>query len=77
MDAPPNAATGLAEVVDEGIKDATDNLATKQDLELLRLQVLSAFHEEMTRQLRWLLAAGVTIGGAIIALLIALIARGG
>ena len=70
MNAPSTAATELAEIVDEGITTATDGLATKRDVE-------HAISKEVNRLLRWLVATGVTIGGAIIALLVALILRGG
>jgi hypothetical protein len=70
MNAPSEAATEVAEVIDEGIQQSTDGLATRQDVE-------HAITREVNRLLRWLMAAGITIGGAIIALLIALIVRGG
>ncbi len=73
MDAPSEAATELAEVVDEGIEQSKNDLATKHDLDLLRLEIIRQFNNH----LRWLLAAGISIGGAIIGLLIALIIRGG
>lgn len=73
MDAPSEAATELAEVVDEGIEQSKDGLATKHDIDLLRLEIIGQFNSH----LRWLLAAGISIGGAIIGLLIALIIRGG
>ncbi|MCY3923009.1 MAG: hypothetical protein OXG27_11520 [Chloroflexi bacterium] len=80
MGAPSEAATELADVVGLGIDEATEGLATKQDLQAglweLRLELLHAFKDEMNRLLRWMMAAGITIGGAIIALLIALIVRG-
>lgn len=69
MDAPSDAATEVDEVIDDGIKGSTDGLATKKDVE-------HAITKEVNRLLRWLMAAGITIGGAIIALLIALIVRG-
>ncbi len=69
MDAPSGAATEVAEVIDEGIKGSTDGLATKLDVE-------HAITSEVNRLLRWLMTAGITIGGAIIALLIAIIVRG-
>ena len=70
MDAPSEAATEVAEVIDEGIQQSTDGLATKRDVE-------HAITKEVNRLLRWLMAAGITLGGAIIALLITLIVRGG
>ena len=69
MDAPSETATELAEVVDDGIKRATNDLATKRDVE-------HAIANEVNRLLRWMVAIGATIGGTIIALLIALIVRG-
>ena len=81
MDAPSPAATELAEVVDEGIADATDDLATKRDMttaiDQLRIEMQLMFHEEINRQLKWMIGAGITIGGAIIGLLVALVMRGG
>ena len=72
MDAPSEAATELAEVVDEGIEESKRELATKHDLNLLQPEIIRQFNSH----LRWLLTAGVTIGGAIIGLLVALIIRG-
>ena len=77
MDVLSETATELADVVDEGIVDSTRDLATRHDLDVLRLDLLHAFKDEMNRLLRWLMVAGISIGGAIIALLIALIIRGG
>ena len=70
MNAPTGAATEIAEVIDEGIKEPTDGLATKLDVE-------HAITREVNRLLRWLMAAGITLGGATIALLMTLIVRGG
>ncbi len=69
MDAPSATATELAEVVDDGIERATNDLATRRDVE-------HAITNEVNRLLRWMVAIGATIGGTIIALLIALIAQG-
>ena len=73
MGAPSAAASELADAIDSGFSD----VATKQDLLVLRLELQNAFKDEMNRLLRWLIAGAFTIGGAIIALLIALIVRGG
>ena len=59
MDAPPDAATELTEVVDEGIKSSTDDLATKQDLdsglERLRLELLAEIQSRFNSHLRWIM----------------------
>ena len=73
MGAPSEAAADLAAAIDDGFSD----VATKQDVLVLRLELQNAFKDEMNRLLRWLIAGGFTIGGVIIALLIALIVRGG
>ena len=70
MDAPSPAATELAEVVDEGIRSSTSDHATKQDVE-------HAIDMAINRLLKWMVGAGVIIGGAIIGLLVALVMRGG
>ena len=70
MDAPSPAATELAEVVDEGIRSSTSDHATKQDVE-------HAIDMAINRLLKWMVGAGVIIGGAIIGLLVALFIRGG
>ena len=70
MDAPSPAATELAEVADEGIRSSTSDHATKQDVE-------HAIDMAINRLLKWMIGAGITIGGAIIGLLVALVMRGG
>ena len=56
-------------MINEGIQQSTDGLAIKQDVE-------HAITKEVNRLLRWLMTAAITLGGAIVALLIALIVRG-
>ena len=76
-DTPSQVATELAEVIDEGIEDARGDLATRQDLEILRLDLMHTIKDEISRLPRWSMVTGISLGGAIIALLIALIVRGG
>ena len=73
MDAPSEAATELAELVDEGIEESKDGLATKQDLDLLRLEIAKHFNS----QLRWMIAMWGSVIVALIALIIATILNGG
>ena len=82
MDAPSVAATELAETVDEGITDATDNLATQRDIALAEARLRediaklnAGMHEEINRLLRWLIGLGVVLGAGLIGLIAALIAK--
>ena len=77
MDAPSPAASELAEVVDEGIASSTSDQATKQDVRSAVLEMQVMFHEEVNRLLKWVVGAGLTVGAAIIGLLVALVMRGG
>ena len=83
MGAPSRSATELAELVDEGIEASTDTLVTehafREEMSSFRVEMASFRAEmmaEINRLLKWLMVAGVTIGGSIIALLIALLVRG-
>lgn len=72
LDAPSSAAEKLADLVDE----TTDDLVKRQDLgeteERLRNEIAqfrAEYLAEMNRHLRWLLTAGIALGGAMIGLL--------
>ena len=71
----------IAERLTDVVTEATEGIVTNQhlsrELELVELRIIAEFRGEITRLLKWLLAGALTIGGAIIGLLIALIARGG
>ena len=69
--------------MDEGIEASTDTLVTehafREEMASFRAEIASFRAEmmaEINRLLKWLMVAGVTIGGSIIALLIALLVRG-
>lgn len=76
MDAPSDAATELAEVVDESMSD----LVTKQDLkvglEQLRLEVLAEMQSRFNSHLRWVMTMWGSAIAAIVALAVAIIVRG-
>ncbi len=76
-----NVRSETAEQLTDVVAEATDGNVTNQhlsrELELLELRVVAELRGEISRLLKWLLAAALTIGGAVIGLLIALIARGG
>ena len=72
MGAPSEAATELAEVVDE----ATDGLATKSDLEQLRLELIAEVQSRFNSHLRWIMVMWGSTIAAIVALAVAVILRG-
>ncbi len=76
MDAPSDAATELAEVVDEGIEDGREELGTKRDLEILRLRLSTEIQTRFNSQLRWIMVMWGSTLAAIVALAAAVIARG-
>lgn len=71
MDAPSSSAEKLADLVDE----STDDLVTKHDLALAQAEILTSFHEEMNRMLKWMIGLGLIVGGGLIGLLAALVAK--
>ena len=76
MDAPSTAATELAELVDEAVGDGKDDLASKADLERLRLELLAEIQSRFNSHLRWVLVMWGSTIAAIVALAAAIIARG-
>jgi hypothetical protein len=80
MDAPSDAATELAEVVDEGIGDSTNALVTQQDfnfgLEVLRRELLNEIQGRFNSHLRMMIFMWASTMAAIIALAAAIIAGG-
>ena len=72
MGAPSEAATELAEVVDE----AADGLATKSDLEQLRLELIAEMQSRFNSHLRWIMVMWGSTIAAIVALAVAVILRG-
>ena len=76
MEAPSAAATELAELVDEAVGDGKDNLATKPDLDRLRLELLAEMQSRFNSHLRWVMAMWGSTIAAIIALAVAIILRG-
>lgn len=75
MDASSEAAEQLAELVDDGIQGATTDLLTKQDLQVAVHQLTTDFRTEILRLLKWLTGLGFVIGGGLIGLLAALVAK--
>ncbi len=76
MDAPSDSAATLAEVVDDGITEGVSNLATKKDLEVLRLTFLAEMQSRFNSHLRWVIAMWGSAIAAIVALAVAIILRG-
>ncbi len=76
MDAPSEAATELAKVVDEGITESTSKLATKTDLEVLRIEMLAEMQAKFNSHLRWIMVMWGSTIAAIVALAVAVILRG-
>ena len=75
LDAPSATATKLADLVDEG----TDDLVTKQDLQdqmtLTEARLRADFRAEINRLLKWMVGIGVIVGGGLIGVLAALVAK--
>ena len=75
LDAPSATATKLAELVDE----STDDLVTKQDLQdqmtLTEARLRADFRAEINRLLKWMVGIGVIVGGGLIGVLAALVAK--
>ena len=76
MDAPSEATTELAEVIDEGIAESTSKLATQTDLEVLRIGMLAEMQAMFNSHLRWVMAMWGSTIAAIVALAVAVILRG-
>ena len=78
MDAPSSTAEKLADLVDE----ANDELATKHDLALTEARLREDIakleanvRNEISLLLKWLIGLGIVLGGALVGLLAALVAR--
>ena len=76
MDAPSEATTELADVVDEGIRRSTSELATHSDLEALRIGLLAEMQSMFNSHLRWIMVMWGSTFAAIVGLAVAIILRG-
>ena len=69
--APSDAAEEICNLIGE----QTDELVTERTFREEMARFRAEYLQEMNRQLRWLLTTGITLGGAMIALLALIVTR--